>query len=376
MNNLVLKLTKYFGLILIIFFIINILISLFWIAYSKLNKFNNAYHNIQLKMLSLNQVEGNLLFEETWVKRSYVYDQFTEYKEKQIQNGKFVNISDIDGRKINNIPNCKRKFSFYGSSITFGYNVTDSQTFAQKFQDILRTNLINGCVFNFGRAGYGSTQENILFIKHLIENRYNKGDYIFFIEGAAERGLKKGLNTDYLAEAQNLANIPRNKKFINGFYYFWNSLPFIQLSLRLKEKFFIMNNNELIDVKEANLDEIIDVFKHNLEIRNGICIKLSLNCYTFIHPLSGLHGKYFNEFFKSEYPQTEIYDFKDKKNLDMFKKRTEKFNRLIVVNSSIDLSSAFVGANDITYIDRNHFSPYGHKLIADYIYMYLQPLIN
>ena len=50
-------------------------------------------HIMQLnKLLDLNQVEGNSLFEETWIERKYIYDQYTEYKENII-NVKYVNIS-------------------------------------------------------------------------------------------------------------------------------------------------------------------------------------------------------------------------------------------------------------------------------------------
>ena len=327
MNNLIFKFNKYLILIIFLFISINVLISLSWYVYLKLNKIENAYNATQLKLLDLNQVEGNSLFEETWIERKYIYDQYTEYKEKHNQYKKYVNISKLDGHKINNNFNCKKNFSFYGSSITFGYNVTDEQTFSQKFQKILNSNSIDGCIFNFGRAGYGSTQENILFVKHILENRYSEGDYVF-IDGAAERGLKKGINTDYLTYAQNLGTIPRYKKYLSGFVYFWNSLPIIQLSLRLKEKFLPKENNELSNLKETTLREIVDVYKKNIEIRNSICKKFLINCFTFIHPQSGLHGKYFGQFFKSNYPQSGIYNFEDKKNLETFKKKERKIQQI------------------------------------------------
>ena len=62
------------------------------------------------------------------------------------------------------------------------------------------------------------------------------------------------------------------------------------------------------------------MFIKNIEIRNSICKKFLINCFTFIHPQSGLHGKYFGQFFKSNYPQSGIYNFEDKKNLETFKK--------------------------------------------------------
>ena len=73
MNNLIFKFNKYLILIIFLFISINVLISLSWYVYLKLNKIENAYNATQLKLLDLNQVEGNSLFEETWIERKYIY---------------------------------------------------------------------------------------------------------------------------------------------------------------------------------------------------------------------------------------------------------------------------------------------------------------
>ena len=187
------KILNYLFLLIFIFIIINLLISISWQIYSKLNKKPNAYNQKQLELLNLSNLDSEKLFRETWIDRHYVYDQFTEYKEKEKSGREFVNISNKDGRKIINNKNCKTNFAFYGSSITFGYNVTDQKTFSQLFKNILDDNYKFGCVYNYGRAGYGSTQENILFIKHIIDNDRDFFylillDYINWIPNSEWRG--------------------------------------------------------------------------------------------------------------------------------------------------------------------------------------------
>ena len=108
-----------------------------------------------------------------------------EYTENQTSEQKYVNISDRNGRRILNNKNCEKLFYFYGGSSTFGYNVTDYQAFSSYFKEILSNNHSskNYCVYNFGRAGYASSQENILFQKHLLRNRFKAGYFIFFVDG-------------------------------------------------------------------------------------------------------------------------------------------------------------------------------------------------
>ena len=88
---------------------------------------------------------------------------------------------------------------FYGGETTFGYNVTDEQTFASFFKDILNIKFPNKnyCVFNFGRGNYFSTQENILFQQHVLKKKFKPGDFVFFIDGANEDGNKDLLNTKF-----------------------------------------------------------------------------------------------------------------------------------------------------------------------------------
>jgi hypothetical protein len=104
---------------------------------------------------------------------SQVFDTYTQFKEKPFV-GKFVNV-DVHGfRPIKNQgpwppnPNSTNIFVF-GGSTTFGYGVTDHETIPSCLQEILTAGYQGKIrVYNFGRGGYISVQEKILFEK-LIE---------------------------------------------------------------------------------------------------------------------------------------------------------------------------------------------------------------
>lgn len=104
---------------------------------------------------------------------SQVFDTYTQFKERPFA-GKFVNVNEHGFRPIKNQgpwpPDPKNVNIFvFGGSTTFGYGVTDNETIPSYLQDILNSR--NGGeikVYNFGRGGYISVQEKILFEK-LIE---------------------------------------------------------------------------------------------------------------------------------------------------------------------------------------------------------------
>ena len=52
------------------------------------------------------------------------------------------------------------------------------------------------CIKNFGRGSYFSTQENILFQKHILEEKIKYGDIIIFLDGINENGNRKNEDSD------------------------------------------------------------------------------------------------------------------------------------------------------------------------------------
>ena len=73
------------------------------------------------------------------------------------RNGKFVNFSEDEGRKVNRPNNCSSNIYLYGGSTTFGYNVKDSDTIGEFLQNEIGNDF---CVYNHGRSYYYSKQES------------------------------------------------------------------------------------------------------------------------------------------------------------------------------------------------------------------------
>jgi hypothetical protein len=129
-----------------------------------------------------------LLSETNSPARSFVYEPFTEFKERPYA-GKYVNV-DANGFRLTKgqgpwPPNRERYFNvfLFGGSTTFGFGVSDNQTVASHLQTFLSgLSLIKEVrVYNFGRGSYYSTQERVLFEKMVMEGF--RPDVAVFIDG-------------------------------------------------------------------------------------------------------------------------------------------------------------------------------------------------
>ena len=221
-----------------------------------------------IKNLQMSKEDALQLYIETWIDRSFSYSQFIEHVESPTS-GKFVNISKEFGRKIENPPSCKKRFFFYGGSTTWGYNVADNQTIPAYFlKALINNNYQDYCVYNFGGGSYFSTQENIRFQKHLLTDKINQNDFVFFIDGHNEMGFKKTRITDFLTEAFK----PSNQKFWDmydlTFVTFIKSLPIIQLSNRLLKRLNIDLDENVSQAGSIKLtpDDLLSVYQTNINI--------------------------------------------------------------------------------------------------------------
>jgi hypothetical protein len=353
---------------LILFFIINFFLS---IILSPINKFitvkilnKPVYTEESLKALGIERKDENVFYNETW-NRSYKYLQFAEHYEAETNNGQYVNVSKNDGRKINNIDDCKTNFYFYGSSLTFGYNVRDSQTIPAYFKDILDKIYSdhNYCVYNFGSANYFSTQENILFQTHILDNRINTGDFVFFIDGESENGNSKSRISSHLEKLFNGVNARMFTEIKFSFQLFWDSLPTTKIFNIFKGVFKKENNSPIIN-NEISINkqiEIKDVFQKNIFIRDSVCKNLTFKCFTFLQPFPNIHGIYD----KNLYGERLI----NKSDLD-------KYNLLKDTKFIFDISSSLDKNKNHSFVDARHYSPESNKLIAESIYDIAKIKIN
>ena len=273
-------------LTLLVFILLNAIIVFLWPIRTNL-KFANfsPYSEIYSNSLDLNKEEILNLYLETWQReRLFEYDQYTGIRESESLNGKYVNISKENGRTVPNNPEfCKKNVFFYGGEVVFGYDVTDHHSIPFYFRDILKNQNLEYCVYNFGRRTYFSTQENILFQQHININKITKEDIIIFIDGDNEIGTNRVLNTEFIEKNYNALHQKYWKLYKVGIKNFINLLPITQLYEVLSKRNKKQNNINLKETKsKLDFNNIVNVYKNNIDIRNAICEKYQFNCYNLL----------------------------------------------------------------------------------------------
>ncbi len=343
------KFSYHLSIFIFIFIIINIIAAILWepIKGSKLSNINNKkyYSNEVLDAIGLESDEQYHFYNEMWTARKFRYVQFAEHLEAETKNQKYVNVSQEYGRKVENNIDCNIRIFFYGASQVFGYNVKDNQTIPAYFKKIIDNKFKdkNYCVYNFGSASYHSTQENILFLNHFLKQKILPNDYAIFIDGRTEKGNDKSRIHDQIKLIFNGLDLKVWGELKFSSLIFINSLPAVKLYKNLQKKFSYKSKNKEIEndiLDHEKTNEVERVFKSNLVIRNAICENISINCYTFLHPL---------------HPEDGIIN----------KKRYNLFRNL---GQLIDISKIFDGNESLNFIDAGHYSPRGSNLIAEVIF--------
>lgn len=333
---------------LILFIIINVLIGFTWPIVSDLRNKEHSYNDEQIKLLDLNENDLVLLQNETWRKDyKFIFVPFIGHSEID-KKGKFVNFTIKNGRAINRPKNCEKNIYVYGGSTTFGYNVTDYQTIAAYLQQGLRN---DKCVYNHGRAGFNSTQENNLIFSHLEEGR--KIDFAIFLDGVNEVCGGHQFANQLEANFSKLMEKP---------YYLWKdstrtfvySLPLYQLYLKFFDSDWLtnVNNKEYLSLETCEKKIPLNVlFENRLKLRNSICESFKVNCYTFLQPMPGASGK------RSSSITVESEKF-FKKKYSILKKAKGNF---------IDINYILNANNNVSYIDNVHYTPETNEKIAQEI---------
>jgi hypothetical protein len=278
---------KLIFLLIISFVLINIIIVILWPIKTNLKHSDyNYYSDKFLKSLELNKTEGRKLYLETWQReRLFEFDEYTGLRESELLNGAYVNITKENGRLVpDNRKQCQQNVFFYGGEIVFGYDVTDRQTIPSFFSNLLKINNKKNCVYNFGRKTYFSTQENILFQKHILNNKINKNDIIVFINGTNEQGNKTLINTEFIETNYNNLHQKYWKLYKVGIKYFLDLLPITQFIQILNNKLETKGiNSNIEESKKLNNEvEIFNVYNKNLKIRKAICKQYNLRCFNFL----------------------------------------------------------------------------------------------
>lgn len=248
------KVLYYISAFCIFFLFINFILALLWkpINENILSKIfkKNHYSKELIELIGIKDQEQYEFYREMWVKRKYKFVQFAEHLEAKTENQKYVNITENYGRQIKNNNECKTKYFFYGDSQVFGYNVTDDNTIPAFFKIMLDSNYSNksNCVYNFGSAGYFSTQENILLMRHILQNKIEKNDYAIFLNGYAESGNKSSMISKQLQNIFDGLDLKLWEELKFSTNLFLNSLPLIKLYKNLKKK--ISSDKKVLDINQ------------------------------------------------------------------------------------------------------------------------------
>jgi hypothetical protein len=342
-----------------VFFLINILIALIWYpldrTLSEKIYRKNRYSKEILDNLGIDHAKSGKFYNEMWAYNFFEFRDYIGYIESKKENQEFVNFNFENGRKIDNPRICNKEFYFYGSSTTFGYQVKDNQTIPFYFSELINNNY---CAYNFGSGQYNSTRENSLFLFHLVNNKFSNGDTIIFLDGGGEM-LPSGFSKQIKRLFDGTQNTLSNKIKVTAEYFF-QSLPLTVIYNKIHRLFENNRNSKIRDELIINniIEESNNIFKKNIEIREAVCKKFLLNCYTFLEPSSYVQKEFTSKLVTDQFGQS--YFGKD------FLNAYEKYKKSNLV---VDISQILRDIDvKIKYIDEFHYSPAINKLIAKEIF--------
>lgn len=198
----------------------------------------------------------------------FEYSPFVQYRERA-QSGRFVNISP-DGFRFrpprHPWPPAKDALNvfMFGGSTVFGYGVPDADTIPAALEDALAKMAPRARVrvYNFGRCGYYSGQEHVVFMKRVAENI--APDIAIFIDGTNEFVGEK--RADRLPFSDEIARLFRREFETPSFILSQAALK-IPLIALLREK---LHDAEALKPgapsRPLSADELMDVVRFNFEL--------------------------------------------------------------------------------------------------------------
>ena len=332
---------------LILFIVINILISLSW-QYYNLKKYENSDPftvDVQ-NTFDLSKEELRTLHKDTH-NLKYFFKAFTGPQPNNYET-KFVNYNIDKGRKTINPKNCEKSYFIFGGSTTFGWLSTDDKTIASNLSKILNKTNKNTCVYNYGIPWFYSKQENNLLINLIEEKKIPH--YAIFLDGINERCDGFAYEENIKRQFSEINRSHRTLIFNAKLPALVNSLPFIQLYDRMINK-----SIKPFDVDDYSLkcsgQELKSNFENRLKIRNEICNLFLIRCKSFLQPFGGVNGKIYPG---SENLENQFIKYNLFKNID---------DKLI-----LDISKVLDNdPNKLSYVDRVHYTHNANYLIAQAI---------
>lgn len=246
----------------------------------------------------LSHTEINTLLSETYSPaRAYVYEPFTEFRERPYA-GKYINV-DKNGFRVSKNqgpwpPNREKYFTvfLFGGSTTFGFGVPDDQTIASHLQEFLASSGLRRevRVYNFGQTSYYSTQERIYFEKLLVAGF--RPDMAIFIDGLNDSHHYDDRPSSAARIEQALAGdaVERSQSFVK--------VPMVRAVLSLKQRLGLAGNGEAAGDEqklaqdaaacgnEAILQNVINRYVENKKIIETVAFAYEVKALFVWQPVS------------------------------------------------------------------------------------------
>ena len=302
-------------------------------------------------------------------KLGFIYQPWVQFSEPPFH-GKLVNI-DIDSLSFP----VRRTFSqqngqsaimlifVFGGSTTFGYNVSDEQTWPSYLAKILDERVstahlpVQVKVVNYGRGFYDTSQETILLID-LLKSGFRPNLVIFM------DGINWILEQDvpYFTGKFEKAFSDLQSPSLN--YLAW--IPMIRLSTSLKDRLFSKDREDKFKLssKDENnyVKYIVNRFIQNRIIATNICEQYSIKPLFFLQP-DPIYNYPINLYRSSLADQV----LKDRPNRQQF------YTQMRATERIIDLTNLFElwGDNRKAIVDDVHYSPGFNRFLAQQVAKYI-----
>jgi hypothetical protein len=293
---------------IILVLLVNLLFFVFfWIKDSRIHdQSTNVYlPSDDSRWVALERVHPDLsraeiitLLNETYSPaRAYVYEPFTEFKERPYA-GKYVNV-DMNGFRVSKNqgpwpPDRQQYFTvfLFGGSTTFGFGVPDDQTIASHLQEFLASSgpPKEVRVYNFGQTSYYSTQERIFFEKLLVAGF--RPDMAIFIDGLNDSHHydDRPSSAARIEQALSGAPVERSQSFVR--------VPMVRAVLSLKQRLGLSGNGAAVDAEqklaldasacgnESILQNVINRYVENKKLIETVALAYGVKTFFVWQPVA------------------------------------------------------------------------------------------
>jgi hypothetical protein len=311
-------------------------------------------------------------------KLGFIYQPWVQFSEPRY-NGKLVNVDvDSKGFPVRRTLNPEKdelpviRIFALGGSTTFGYNVSDEQTWPSQLSDILNKHArssglpIQAEVTNYGRGYYNTSQETVLLIDLLKAG--HRPNLVIFMDG-----VNWGPDEDVPNFTKKFARKFLNLQFSSDHLAFLSDLdwvPMIRLTNVLTRELFSNGNvdDEWID-KSEYVKHVVNRFRENRKIAARLCELYGINALFFLQPDAVYN--YPEHLYRLSLPDSFLKDRELRKDFYKQMKNSSGF---------IDFTWLFSswGENRKAIVDDCHYSPFFNRFLAQHVahYIDLSSLVN